>query len=287
MVGGASTTDQLMVPAVTPAAAATGVTGPGTSAPPGGVIDTDRLVMSPSASANANVPLTVVVAPTAISVGAMVSAETVGASALSVGGGGRWLAYLPGPEQATLAGLSALPSEVPVDPSAPEARQWLSDELAKADYQDTRSLLERFFSWLQSLLNRATPTSSNPEGYTVPQWLIAALVVLLIAALALLASRVRAERRAAQDSMGPVLGGLDLTSAQFRARGEQALAERRWSDAVLEFTRALARGARARPDAPATQRGRARARPLGSDRAWGDDYRCAARREAAYAVGSW
>lgn len=130
-----------------------------------------------------------------------------------------------------------------LDPSAPEARQWLSDELAKADYQDTRSLLERFFSWLQSLLNRATPTSSNPEGYTVPQWLIAALVVLLIAALALLASRVRAERRAAQDSMGPVLGGLDLTSAQFRARGEQALAERRWSDAVLEFTRALARGA--------------------------------------------
>lgn len=130
-----------------------------------------------------------------------------------------------------------------LDPSPPEARQWLADELAKPDYQDTQSLFERFVDWLSRLFNRPPPSGTAPDPAAVPTWVIVALVILLIAALLLVLTRVRAERRTAPEASGAVLGDLDLSAPQFRARGEAALREGRWSDAVLEFTRALAREA--------------------------------------------
>jgi hypothetical protein len=58
----------------------------------------------------------------------------------------------------------------------------------------------------------------------------------------LLLTRIRAERRAVEDSTG-VLGELALTASQYRDRGAAALREGRWNDAVVEYTRAIARDA--------------------------------------------
>lgn len=130
-----------------------------------------------------------------------------------------------------------------LDPTPPEARQWLADELAKPDYQDTQSLFERFAEWLNRLFDPPVRSGTAPEPAIVPTWVVVALVILLLAALVLVLTRVRAERRSAPESGGAVLGELDLTAPQFRARGEAALRDNRWSDAVLEFTRAVAREA--------------------------------------------
>ena len=41
---------------------------------------------------------------------------------------------------------------VPVDPSAEEAREWMRHELAKAEYADDRSLLQRVIDWVSELI---------------------------------------------------------------------------------------------------------------------------------------
>ena len=57
----------------------------------------------------------------------------------------------------------------PLDPTSPEARTWLEDELSKAIYLDDRSLLERLRDWLSDLL------SSTGSG-SLPAWLIAVAI---------------------------------------------------------------------------------------------------------------
>ncbi|GAB3066697.1 DUF4129 domain-containing protein [Pedococcus soli] len=145
------------------------------------------------------------------------------------------------------AQLGALPSRlgiVPsrIDPGNDEARTWLRDELAKPAYRDTRDPLQRavdaFEQWLTDLLSRAH-TPSNP----LPT-IVAVLVALALVALVAYSLRFvrRTERRAA-DGPGTVLGDERLTAAQYRARAEQALAEQRHGDCVLDALRAIASGA--------------------------------------------
>ena len=51
----------------------------------------------------------------------------------------------------------------PLDPTSPEARTWLENELSKGIYRDDRSLLERLQNWLMELL------SSTGSG-SLPAW---------------------------------------------------------------------------------------------------------------------
>ena len=41
----------------------------------------------------------------------------------------------------------------PLDPTSPQARQWLEDELRKGIYHEQKGLLERIWDWLMSLLS--------------------------------------------------------------------------------------------------------------------------------------
>lgn len=131
-----------------------------------------------------------------------------------------------------------------INPDGPEARRWLLEELAKDDYRDERPLLSRIIEWigdvLRELLSRFTGTAVPGGG--VPPILTALVVVVLLAGLALLLSRVRRERRTVSESEA-VLGDLDLSVVEFRDRGRAAIRNGRWNDAVIEFTRAIAREA--------------------------------------------
>ncbi len=131
-----------------------------------------------------------------------------------------------------------------VSPDGGTARQWLAEELAKDDYHDTRPLLTRVIEWIIDKIDEffSNLTYSGSTGPGAPPIVVALVVALVIGALALLLSRIRREHRTVSESEA-VLGDLDLSAPQFRDRGAAALREGRWNDAVIEFTRAIAREA--------------------------------------------
>ena len=139
-----------------------------------------------------------------------------------------------------------------LDPDPDQARSWVEQELTKDDYRDRRSLLQQLLDWLRRRLGDL----QNPQaggGLSFPPFVIAGVAILVVVALAVLATRVRRERRVVPAG-GRVLGDSTLTAAQLRARADQALREGRYDDAVLDTVRAIAREADARTllvDAPA------------------------------------
>lgn len=131
-----------------------------------------------------------------------------------------------------------------VTPDGPQARQWLTEELATEDYRDGRPLLARVIDWVLEkvgeLLGRFTGTGAPGEGAS--PLVVALTTAVLIAGMLLLLSRIRRERHTVARTEA-VLGNLDLSASAFRDRGRAALRDGRWNDAVIEFTRAIAREA--------------------------------------------
>lgn len=144
-----------------------------------------------------------------------------------------------------------MPLPADLDPSTDQARQWLRDELARSAYQDTRSLLQRLMDWILEHLADLQGTTGT-GGVSLPPIAITLVVVLLVVAGGYVLTRVRVESRAVADRT-TLLGDTVLTAEQLRREGESALSEGRFGDAVLAYTRAMARDAERRtllPDAP-------------------------------------
>jgi hypothetical protein len=141
-----------------------------------------------------------------------------------------------------------LPTDL--DPSTDQARQWLSDELAGSQYQDTRSLFQRLMDWLVQRLSDLQGAQAG-GGVSLPPVVLAVVVVLLVVGLGYLGTRLRVESRAVTKP-NTLLGGSTQSPEELRRQGQLALAEGRFGDAVLAWTRALARDAERRtllPDA--------------------------------------
>ncbi|TFD08308.1 DUF4129 domain-containing protein [Cryobacterium sp. TMT1-2-2] len=134
-----------------------------------------------------------------------------------------------------------VPRDVPVVPDAPEARQWLREELAKAPYAAARPTWfdrasQAFLDWLQSL-------TISGDG-NLKDWLPIVAVVLVLAALVagwLLfgAPRLARRRRAVLDLFGTID---QRSSAEMRTAAEATASSGDWSLACEEIFRALARG---------------------------------------------
>jgi hypothetical protein len=138
-----------------------------------------------------------------------------------------------------------------LDPTADQARQWLSDELAHSEYQDTRSLFQSLIDWLVERLADLQSTQGT-GGASFPPIVITVAVVLIVAAILYLFTRIRVESKAVRERT-TLLGDSVLTADQLRREAERALADNRFGDAVLAWTRAIARDAESRtllPDAP-------------------------------------
>lgn len=145
---------------------------------------------------------------------------------------------------------TAVPADL--DPSGDEARRWAADELAKDGYRDTRSLFERLMRWLGQRL-ADLQDGQGTGGVSLPPFVIALVVVAAAVGIGYLLTKVRAEAATVKDRR-TVLGSSALTAQQLRVRGAAAMAENRWDDAVLDYTRAIARDANDRTlltDAPA------------------------------------
>lgn len=125
----------------------------------------------------------------------------------------------------------------PLDPTSPEARDWLEDELGKGIYRDDRSPLERLIDWINELLSQ---TGSG----SLPAWMIVLAIVVALAVLALVVARsVRAERRMTGGRPDGVLDGPARSAAEHRAAAGRALAAGDHDTAVLESYRAITRSA--------------------------------------------
>ena len=135
----------------------------------------------------------------------------------------------------------ALPLDVPVDPDAPEATQWLLDELSKPQYQAAQpTLFDRIAKavsdWLNSLqLGSAEGPPALGLGVIILLVVAALVVAFLIFGLPRLGRRSRVT--------GSLFGEDDArTAARMRLEAERAAADGDYSGAVLEMFRAIARG---------------------------------------------
>lgn len=132
-------------------------------------------------------------------------------------------------------------AELPVDPDADQAREWLVTELGKPAYQAARPtwfdlVSKAIGDWIASL---RVPDGSGFGG------LIPLVVVLVVVALIVVAfvvfGRPRLNRRS-QVSPGALFGDDDTrSSAELRASAERAAAGGDFVTAIEEAFRALAR----------------------------------------------
>lgn len=143
------------------------------------------------------------------------------------------------PTWAHLAGLTTR-----VDPTTDQARQWLVAELAKGDYHDTRSLFQRFMDWLAERIQDLQATQGTGSA-SLPPVVIALVVVLAGVAVAYLLTRVRREGRRTT-TRTTLLGNSEQTAEELRAAAVEAFRAERYGDAVLAWTRAIARDAERR-----------------------------------------
>jgi hypothetical protein len=142
----------------------------------------------------------------------------------------------------------ALPFDVPVDPDAPEAREWLLDELSKQPYQAAKPtfidlLAQQLLNWFADLLDWLSGASAGGPRTDVPLWLLAVLIpVVVILVLAFLIYGLpRLNRRSSVT--GALFGEDDARDAvSLRRAAERAAAAGDYSTAIAELFRSIARG---------------------------------------------
>ena len=130
---------------------------------------------------------------------------------------------------------------VPVDPSAEEAREWMRRELAKPEYADDRSLLQRVIDWVSELIaNLLSRGTGALPGWVLP---VALAVAAALVALLLLV-KVRREPGAGDTARrGAVLEEAHLDADAYRARARAALDQEDVDAATMDWFRAIAAGA--------------------------------------------
>lgn len=135
----------------------------------------------------------------------------------------------------------ALPFDVPVDPTAPEAREWLVRELSKPEYAAAQpSLFDRlsqaFFDWLMRLFQ---PGAAVPTDWIPVAIVIAVVLAIVVALLVWGTPKLNRRSRAAHSLFGD---DDTRTADELRRASERFAADGDWTHAILDRFRALARG---------------------------------------------
>ncbi len=132
---------------------------------------------------------------------------------------------------------SILHVDVPVDPDAPTARQWVLQELTNPEYDSRPSLLERLIEWLNT---HSLSGVGGPGTGWLSLVIVVAVIALVVVAL-LLVGPIRLRSRAKGSAR---LQDLDdhRKAKELRASAEAAAAVGDWSTAVVERFRAVVRG---------------------------------------------
>lgn len=140
-----------------------------------------------------------------------------------------------------LPGRITLPVNVPVDPDAPEARDWLLDELSKDRYQATQpNLFDQFADWLNRLLD-GIRISGDGAGGPIGLIIVIAVIAAILVVAFLVYGRPRLNRRSTVT--GALFGDDDVRdAADLRLAAERAAASGDYTAAIVELFRSLARG---------------------------------------------
>lgn len=136
--------------------------------------------------------------------------------------------------------MSLLPVDVPVDPDAAEAREWVLRELSDAKYREAQPswfdrLVQQFWEWLNSLVFPAGGAIS-PVGILILLAIVGGIVALAFLVFGL--PRLNRRSRVSGSLFGD---DDDRDAAALRRASEQAAAASDWSTAIVERFRAIAR----------------------------------------------
>jgi hypothetical protein len=123
-----------------------------------------------------------------------------------------------------------------LNPTPPQAREWLTRELHGVGYQDP--WLESAIRWVLDRIGKFLEGAQKLAGLSPVFTALVALVV--VALLAWVLPKVRREPVAAAPG-GGVLESLAFTASHYRALAAAARRDRRHDDAVLDGFRAIAR----------------------------------------------
>jgi hypothetical protein len=139
--------------------------------------------------------------------------------------------------------LAMLPLDVPVDPDAPDAQEWLIEELSKPEYQAAQPtpfdrISRAIFEWIFDLFNGG----GQFEG--PPTLLLTILLVLVVGAIVLAILVFGTPRRGKRSAVtGSIFGDDDdRSAARMRQDAERAAADGDYSMAIAELFRSIARG---------------------------------------------
>jgi hypothetical protein len=141
------------------------------------------------------------------------------------------------PAAVRAGGLAGVPADVPVDPDAPTARRWLLEELARPEYSQRPSLLQRLWEWFLGLFDGIPALDAPPLPVLVG---VLVALALLVGVALWVAGPVRLARRRAR-SAAVVAHDDDRTAAQMRAAADAAAERGDWTLAVAERFRAVVR----------------------------------------------
>jgi hypothetical protein len=138
--------------------------------------------------------------------------------------------------------------DVPVDPDAPQARDWLLEELSKAPYQAAKPtaldlLAQQIAKWFGDLFDWLANSGGVGGRATAPVGLIVVLAVLvaIVVVAFLIYGLPRLNRRSRVT--GTLFGDDDdRDSASMRRAAERAAAGGDYTTAIAELFRAIARG---------------------------------------------
>lgn len=131
----------------------------------------------------------------------------------------------------------------PLDPSSGEARRWLADELAEADYSTEESPVRRL---VRAVLDWFLGLFEGGRGEAISAWWVLAgiIALVIIGGLVIWAIiRVQPGRRARRAGEGGVFEEAGVSADEYRRRARAAQAGGDFSTAVLDGFRALAASA--------------------------------------------
>lgn len=135
-----------------------------------------------------------------------------------------------------------LPAEIPIEPDADTARQWVVDELARDAYRNGgRSWLEELMEWIRERLSGLRLPSGDGGIGGVPGAVIGIVlgVLALAAIIYFIVGPIRRSRR--RKASHAVFDDDDRSASAIRDAAQAAADAGDWTTAVLERFRALVR----------------------------------------------
>lgn len=125
-----------------------------------------------------------------------------------------------------------------LDPTPPEARDWLERELHGSDYQDP--WLDSVIRWILDQLRTLLDNAGNLAGSALSPVITVLVALVVIALLVWVLPKVRRESVVVRGG-GAVLQDQTITARAYRALAAEALRDGRFDDAALDGFRAIAK----------------------------------------------